>query len=281
MQHSQANHKNEVKDLGSLHHYRTEIPNIVFKLKDPWIFKAYCVFKKTAGDNGSCFKSNRTLSEEIGCSIPTLIKLKKSLEAEGLIILTKRNHENGGDMPDLIEIVDIWAQNMYEMSKAKGGGKPDLGGGLTRFRGGSKRRLPKEEQKEEDLNKEQQAAPVCSLDAQTSVVPSDEQKQIDEKKETLEWFISIGCDRKSAAFFTKSYTTSEVRQASRYVMDQIQKNKKKNKKIHNIVAYMRRVLEEKWWMKKENDIEETSRIENDVKKLQQKLSTAMQSGCYV
>src|SRR5271170_326780 len=111
----------EIQDLGSLHHYRTEIPNIIFELNlDPCEFKAYCVFKRTAGDKGSCFKSNNTLCEEIGCSRPTLIKIKKALEDQGLIAVKKRHHESGGDMSDLIQIIDIWEENMKTMSLKRG-----------------------------------------------------------------------------------------------------------------------------------------------------------------
>lgn len=154
-----ANKKNsqsvEIQDSGSLHRYRTEIPNIIFQMKlDPWAFKAYCVFKMTAGDKGVCFKANVTLSEEIGCSIPTLIKLKHQLEEEGLIKIIKRIHENGGNLPDLIQIVDIWPENMQKMSNfyPPRGGKQDLVGGVNAVNEGSKRRLHKQEPKEQELN---------------------------------------------------------------------------------------------------------------------------------
>lgn len=174
MQSSEKNIESvEIQDSGSLHHYRTEIPNIIFQMKlDPWAFKAYCLFKMTAGDRGVCFKSNITLSEEIGCSVPTLIKLKHQLEKEGLIKIIKRVHENGGNLPDLIQIVDIWPQNMQIMSNFypanpkndlknwkkndsnnSYGSKPNLSGGVKAVNEGSKRRLHKQEPKEQELNK--------------------------------------------------------------------------------------------------------------------------------
>jgi hypothetical protein len=152
----------QIQDLGSLHHYRTEIPNIIFQMKlDPWVFKAYCVFKMTAGDKGSCFKSNSTLSEEIGCSLPTLIKIKKQLVEEGLISIKKRKHESGGNAPDLIQIVDIWPENMRVMSNTypkdsqrtsnlNSGSKQDLLRGVNLVKGGSKRLLPKQEHNEQE-----------------------------------------------------------------------------------------------------------------------------------
>jgi hypothetical protein len=166
------------QDTSSLHKYRTELPNIIFSMNlDPWAFKMYCILKKTAGDAGQCFKSNNTLADEVGCSIPTLIKIKKQLEEEGLITITKRKDKNGSDIPDLIQIVDIWPLNMEIMSKQfprdsnkdpyqfrnirnknfNEEGKQDLGGGLNSFRGGvneikgeGKRGLHKEEPLQEE-----------------------------------------------------------------------------------------------------------------------------------
>lgn len=178
----------QFQDLSSLHHYRTEIPNIVFHLRlDVWVFKAYCVFKMTAGDRGACFKSNKTLSDEIGCSIPTLIKLKTQLVEEGLITLIKRKHENGGDMPDLIQIVDLWPQNMEYMAKLypaqksslkpwkqEEGGKPDLVGGVKEVNGGGKPGLHKQDHKEEKQKEQQQAAVVVSLFLEKIDIPQEE-----------------------------------------------------------------------------------------------------------
>jgi len=157
----------EIEDLGSLHHYRTEIPNILFSMKlDPLAFKTYCVLKMTAGDRGSCFKSNTTLMEEVGCSKPSLLKAKQELSEAGLIIITKRANSNGGNAPDLIQIVDLWNKNMQMMmekkkkqvSKNVGGGKEILPGGVKKFYQGGKNFLPKQEHKEQKQKEQQQAA---------------------------------------------------------------------------------------------------------------------------
>jgi hypothetical protein len=92
----------------------TIIPNIISHMGlDVWEFRAYHAFKETAGDRGACSKSNSTLCLEIGCSLPTLIKIKESLMIKGLIIIRKQFNPNGGSMPDLITIVDMWQKN-YE-----------------------------------------------------------------------------------------------------------------------------------------------------------------------
>ncbi|MFA7192411.1 MAG: helix-turn-helix domain-containing protein [Candidatus Paceibacterota bacterium] len=164
----------EVQDLTSSHNYRTEIPNIIFHLKlNPWAFKAYSVIKMTAGDHGKCFKSNSRMSEEVGCSLPTLIKLKAELVEQGLITIEKRKHSNGSDLPDLIRIVDIWPQNAEYMLKLypknpkndlwpwkPREGKGDLGGGVNAVKGEGKRRLHKQDPIQQDL-KEQQQEPAA------------------------------------------------------------------------------------------------------------------------
>jgi len=91
----------EVVEESSMHHYRTEIPNIIFSMGlEPYAFKAYCVLKMTAGDRGSCFKSNETLCAEIGCKEPKLISIKKLLIEMNLIKIRKRRTENGCTITD-------------------------------------------------------------------------------------------------------------------------------------------------------------------------------------
>ena len=91
-----------------MHHYLTELPNIIFSMGlEPYAFKAYCVLKMTAGDAGYCFKSNETFCAEIGCKKKKWIEIKKSLVSKGLIKIRKRTGENGGQMADLITIVNL------------------------------------------------------------------------------------------------------------------------------------------------------------------------------
>lgn len=142
----------EIQDNSSLHHYRTEIPNVIFDLKlDVYEFVLYSHLKQIAGDRGMCFQSNTTLAERIGCGITKLKEAKTSLQERGLITITKRTNPNGGDTSDLIEIVDIWAYNMKTMLQKYGnmGGSPRDGGGSRHaIRGGSPR-----DHKEELFNK--------------------------------------------------------------------------------------------------------------------------------
>jgi hypothetical protein len=112
--------------------------------------------------------------------------------------------------------------------------------------------------------KEQQtvkAVPVVSavpsevfVDSFPSEVPIDEPKEIDpiteKKAKACNWFVNIGCDIKTAIYFTETYTLEDIQKASLYVEQQLQKKKAKNETIGNIVAYLRKTLEGKWWLKK-------------------------------
>lgn len=134
----------------------TAIPNIIFDVYklDPYELKAYCIFKRTAGDRGRCFKSIKTLCEEVGCQKPKLIEIKKSLEKKGLIKIIKRKKTDGGNLPDLVHIINIWPECMKFYSdqqakkaelREKGGGNPELGGGVIYDYQGGNLRLPKED----------------------------------------------------------------------------------------------------------------------------------------
>lgn len=97
-----------IQDQSSIHHYRTEIPNIIFEMGlTVYEFSTYCHLKRTAGDRGECWKSSKILCEEIGVSLPKLIEIKRSLSEKGLIKVEKRFHEDGGNATDLITIVDV------------------------------------------------------------------------------------------------------------------------------------------------------------------------------
>lgn len=166
------------QEVAAQHRYRTEIPNVILDMGlDPYEYKGYSIFKRTAGDKGVCFKSNDTLCHEIGCQKPKLIAIKKSLAAKGLITITKRKNEKGYCIPDLIHMVDIWDKNIdfieNKYSKAKyssqakvvplgviedyQGGNSDIRGVVIQDYRGGNLGLPKEEHKEEEKEQQQHA----------------------------------------------------------------------------------------------------------------------------
>lgn len=107
------------KDHSSNHQHRTELPNILRKIKlDPFARTLYWHYKAVAGDCGACYQSNATISEETGMSQTTIAKKRKILEqpldilgGKSLIKVTTRLKENGEADSTLVEIVDIWPDN--------------------------------------------------------------------------------------------------------------------------------------------------------------------------
>ncbi len=62
-----------IKDLSSNHHYRTELPNILFEIGlTPNLIGVYTALKRCAGDTGQCTKSEKTLATQLNISKKTL-----------------------------------------------------------------------------------------------------------------------------------------------------------------------------------------------------------------
>lgn len=163
----------------SSHHYRTEIPNIIFEMGlDPYELSLYCYLKKTAGDNGACWKSIQTLCEETKFGRTKLMKVKASLESKGLIKISKRNNPTGGKSSDLITIVDLWSNNMKRMAEKF----PDKHISIKQTEvvrqtnGGGPPNGHKEEPNKEEPNKQQQAAAV-SFDSE-KIVPLEKSQHL-------------------------------------------------------------------------------------------------------
>jgi len=101
------------------HHYRTEIPNIVFHLGlDIIAIAIYAYLKRIAGDYRSCYKSQKKICSELGISPATYIKYRDQLGLEHsmlggkkLLNIMLRKKDDGNNETTLITIVDIWRDN--------------------------------------------------------------------------------------------------------------------------------------------------------------------------
>ena len=210
----------EVVEESSMHHYRTEIPNIIFSMGlEPYAFKAYCILKMTAGDRGSCFKSNETLCAEIMCKNPKWLEIKKLLVRMNLIKIKKRRAENGRSISDLITIVDLWHTNMETMSQRnqKNNGEGNLG--LPRrviydYPEGNLG-LPKQDHKEQDHKRTTTDLAAVSFD-------KDGEKKKEPAKpktyECLEVYPDVGDEhtalpRKEKIWITKKYDEETAKNA--------------------------------------------------------------------
>ena len=115
----------QVNSLGSMHKYRTEIPNIVGDLGlDPYEYRIYVEYKRIAGDSGGCYKSNGNLAKECGMGLTKLKEAKKKLASpfellggKPLIYITSRTSDRGDPDTCLIELTDIWEENFLYFIK--------------------------------------------------------------------------------------------------------------------------------------------------------------------
>ena len=112
-----AERRQKVTDEGSLHRYRTEIPNTIIRgimgrnltLPARWL---YVYLKSIAGDSGECWQNMTTIAAGARLSRGAVSNARKELIEAQLIALTKGKgalHET-----DRIRILDIWQQNMAE-----------------------------------------------------------------------------------------------------------------------------------------------------------------------
>lgn len=106
------------QDQSSNHHYRTELPNIIYEIGlDANEIALYSAIKRSAGDSGACTRSNTKLAKMAGMSsrtlqriLPRLLIINKILK-KPLIIRSERINEDGDQDTNLITIIDIWPDN--------------------------------------------------------------------------------------------------------------------------------------------------------------------------
>jgi hypothetical protein len=109
----------EVVDEGSLHKYRTEIPNTIVRghlgrelsVHAKWL---YVYLKSVAGDSGICRQGTSTLAKGSGMSRGMVSQSKAELLGARLIVVDKGNVSTRET--DKIRIRDIWPMNMQEFA---------------------------------------------------------------------------------------------------------------------------------------------------------------------
>jgi hypothetical protein len=119
------------------HHFRTELPNIIFELGfDIYTRDVYRYIKQITGDYGRCFKSYKTMTQELGISetklkecIKTLEKPHEKLGGLSPIKVTRRfNKKENKYESNLIQVVDVWRVN-GDFYRRGGVGRQETQGG--------------------------------------------------------------------------------------------------------------------------------------------------------
>ena len=236
-----------------------------------YAIQLYRILKSIAGDYGACWQNRDKLADLANMSAGAVSNAKKELQnrfhqldLNPLIEITKkkRKFESGISEYDCITIIDIWSWN-NAFNSIKGflnkeapspgdtdgvapspGDDPPLGAPSP---GDTNNNIVKKN----PLFKEQQQAVCsvvgCSLDNE-SPVPSEASKDLEVRTKAFNWFMKIGCDERSALNFVDTFTADDIKNASIYVEKQLAKKREKNENIPNIIGYLRRTLENKWWL---------------------------------
>ncbi len=111
--------KIHIKEQSSNHKYFSIIPNIVFEigLKANEI-SVYCAIKRSAGESSVCTKSKAKLAKQAGVCPKTIFTIIQKLSQvnkilkKPLISFKNRFTEDGDRDTNLIEVIDIWPENM-------------------------------------------------------------------------------------------------------------------------------------------------------------------------
>src|SRR2546422_4960794 len=116
----QTSRRLHIEDKGSLHHYRTEIPNTIIRGRMGRGLSVYakCLYdylKSVAGDRNLCFQSTATIAHQTEMSVGRVHKAKYELAQRGLISIT--HGPNPRRHADRIRIEDIWPANTFEFSQ--------------------------------------------------------------------------------------------------------------------------------------------------------------------
>ena len=232
----------------------------------------YRILRHLAGQDNLTWKSTQNIAEIANMSSGQVSKCKKELmnkfhELDGnpLIQVEEKekstfadNKKINGTIYHRISIINIWGWNrayfLNEKVRKDQARSPHERADQARSpheRAPQEARSPHERNKNNNnipLSKEQQPTkqPVCSLNKEDSV-PSDSSTLDEKKLSAFNWFLKIGCDVVSATFFIQRFSIQDISEASSYVAKQIEKKRRKNQKIDNIVGYLRKTLEGKYW----------------------------------
>lgn len=209
------NDQTEFQDESNKRNYFSMIPNIIFMLcLDPYALSLYMHYKKIAGDHGSCFQTKATIAKETQMS-ESVIKSKnkilstpfKELGGKPLIKITHRKDESGNNKPNLVEITDIWPENIKIMST---GFSQNPGGGSQKTQGGSQKTTEQEplkqkpfvvvgeegEEGETNTSKEQEPKPPDPVFTESDMYAIALRKKLDYTTEELKYAWSVFQDVK-------------------------------------------------------------------------------------
>lgn len=253
----------QITDNSSLHHYRTETPNIIWDLKlDPYSMTLYQYYKRIAGDRGRCIQKKNSISESTGMSASTikdrnkiLAQPQQLLNGKPLILVKERFHPNGEPDTTEISIIDIWPENFQIISSRFSGNRP---------------RSPENRKEEEPIKNSKLAGSSSPLSDQCK--NSESQSNLfPQKKAALE---NTGYPLTSDNIYnlSKNHTLQDIEKAVALL-------KTKKEEIKSPSSWISRCIREKWWETADQELITTTSLWDSFKTaisaLQEKISFNM------
>lgn len=265
--------------------YYTRVPNIIdhltYKIEKDGIMitkrlsiyakELYRIIRMIASDSGADWHTTESLAEIIGCSTGSIVNAKKELlmpmdqlDGKSLIIETRKQiHKTVNDKHISTTlctrmIVDIWKWNNAFMATIKNqikyGRPPDSRDESANPPDSCDESAPQgPDSYGEPNNNKENNNPLFKEQKPTAVavpVCSSKEKMSDVNLKAFNWLLKIGCDIQAATHFINTYSTKDISEASKYVEKKYEKNKREKKQTYNLIGYLRKTLENKWWIPK-------------------------------
>ena len=116
-----------VEDLTTVSKFFSQIPSVIHHMGlGCYIVAYYCLLKAVAEEKKTCFMSQSTISSLLGCSIKQIQLMTNFMEkpfaalgGKSLIKVTRRKNEKKEKETNVIQIVDIWVENITAMKDRK------------------------------------------------------------------------------------------------------------------------------------------------------------------
>ena len=77
---------------------------------------------------------------------------------------------------------------------------------------------------------------------------NSEDVSVDPLTSMFNWLMKIGCDEMGAISIVNNFTPDDLHAASGYVQKIMEKKRQKNETLTNIVGYLRKTLQNRWWV---------------------------------
>lgn len=241
------------------HHFRTEIPNIVFELDlSPIDFKVYCLIKNIASDSGYCSftipnlaKRCQVSERSIQNSLNNLSKIFPLLNSPLISIHRRKKHDGSPDTSKII-IIPIWSKNGDYYRTGKKGVVQNMHQGGAKF--ADKQEL--EANKQEQYIDNRHCSPIVNesvpcqdviVNVECDVSGNANQENVDPQKEAYKWMVEHGCEPDLAKWIANKYSSGDIASASIYMLAQMAKPKFTFKKPK--WAYFQHILKNRYWEK--------------------------------